>query len=128
MGGDYRSTLFDDQSMFGKVLGMTLDPEQADRYRRNRDDARLSRHQSRVEWVALTLQKNLSLSDGQRVRLLSVLLEETRPPQRFGPSDYYGIMYQASRIPETRLRPIFAEAEWRASSGNSTMPSGRSAS
>jgi hypothetical protein len=114
MGRDYRSTIFNDRSMFGKVLGMSLDREQADRYRRNWDDARLSRHQSRVEWVALTLQKNLLLSDGQRVRLVSVLLEETRPPQRFGPSDYYGIIYQASRLPETRLRPIFAEAEWRA--------------
>jgi hypothetical protein len=114
MGGNYKSTLFNDQSMFGKVLGMTLNPEQRARYRRNHDHNRLSRHQSRVEWVALTLQKNLSLSDGQRIRLLSLLLEETRPPQRFGPSDYYGIMYQASRLPETRLRPIFAEAEWRA--------------
>ncbi len=113
MGGDYRSTIFNDRSMFGKILGMTLDREQADLYRRKRDNARLSRHQSRVEWVAQTVQKSLSLSDGQRVRLLSVLLEETRPPQRFGPSDYYGIMYQASRLPETRLRPIFAESEWR---------------
>jgi hypothetical protein len=114
MGRDYRSTIFNDRSMFGKVLGMTLDREQADRYGRNRDDARLSRHQSRVEWVALTLQKNLLLTDVQRVRLVSVLFEETRPPQRFGPSDYYGIIYQASRLPEARLRPIFAEAEWRA--------------
>jgi hypothetical protein len=114
MGRDYRATIFNDRSMFGKVLATLLDQEQADRYRRNRDDARLSRHQSRVEWVALTLQKNLLLTDVQRVRLVSVLFEETRPPQRFGPSDYYGIIYQASRLPEARLRPIFAEAEWRA--------------
>ena len=60
----------------------------------------------------MTLQKGLSLSDGQRIRILCVLLEETRPPRRFGPIDYYGIMYQASRIPESRLRPIFSDREW----------------
>ncbi|MGP0065428.1 MAG: hypothetical protein ACLQGP_17720 [Isosphaeraceae bacterium] len=113
MGREYQATLFHSRSIFAKVLGATLAPEQANRYRRDRDEARLHRHQSRVEWAALTLQKQLFLSDGQRVRLLGVLLEETRPPRRFGPSDYYGIMYQAAKIPETRLKPIFAESEWR---------------
>jgi hypothetical protein len=114
LGDEYRVFPFDDRSMFGKVLGLALDREQAERYRRGRDDDRLSRHQSRLRWVAQTLQKDLSLSDDQRVRFLCVLLEETRPPRRFGPSDYYGIMYQASRLPEARLSPIFAEVEWRA--------------
>jgi hypothetical protein len=112
MGHQYRASLFDERSMFGKVLGTILDREQARRFRSRRSDDRLSLHQSRVQWVAQTLQKNLSLDDGQRLGLLCVLLEETRPPRRFGPSDYYGIMYQAARIPERKLRPIFAEAEW----------------
>jgi hypothetical protein len=114
LGEEYQVFLFDDRSMFGKVLAASLDRDQAERYRRGRDDDRLARHQSRLQWVAQTLQKDLSLSDGQRVRFLCVLLEETRPPRRFGPSDYYGIMYQASRLPEARLSPIFVEAEWRA--------------
>ena len=62
----------------------------------------------------MTLQKGLSLSDGQRIRVLCILLEETLPPRRFGPIDYYGIMYQAARIPESRLRPIFSDREWEA--------------
>lgn len=112
LGQAYRSGIFSDASMFAKVLGAILDPAQLIRYRRDGNGSRLTRYQARLEWVALTLQKGLSLSDGQRIRLLCILLEETRPPRRFGPIDYYGIMVQASRIPEGRLKPIFSVREW----------------
>ena len=49
----------------------------------------------------------------QRLRLFAVLLAETRPARRSGPSDYYAIMFQVSRIPVEKLRPIFDETEWR---------------
>jgi hypothetical protein len=113
-GAMLRLELFGDQSKLSKVLRATLDPEQFTRYERRWDENLLLRHQSRVEWVCLTLQKNLALGEGERVRLLAVLLEETRPPRAFGRWDHYGIMYQASYIPEDKLRPIFLRpSDWR---------------
>ena len=105
--------LFADESLFGKTLRTTLDPWQSARYQKHWDEDRLLRHQSRVEWVSRTLQKNLGLDDVRRLRLFAVLLEETRPARRSGPSDYFGIMFQVSQIPEAKLRPIFDETEWR---------------
>jgi hypothetical protein len=114
LGKVFRQQLFADESIFAKTLRVTLDREQSARCYKLWDENRLLRHQSRVEWVALTLQKNLVLSDGERLRFLVVLLEETRPPRGFGPSDYHGIMYQASQIPESKLRPVFdRESSWR---------------
>ena len=102
-------------SRFSKVLRATIDREQSDRYRERWDEVRLLRYQSRVEWVCLTLQKNHDFSVGERFRLVVVMLEETRPLRVFGPGDYYGVMCQAARIPEQRIRPIFfQDADWRA--------------
>jgi hypothetical protein len=109
----FRREFFGDETLFAKALRATLDADQAARYRRHWDEARLLRHQARVEWVTRTLQRSLAMSDGERLRLHAVLLEETRPPRDSGPADYYGIIYQASRIPEARLRPILDEVEWR---------------
>ena len=111
--GRFHRELFEDESLFGKTLRTTLDPWQSARYQKHWDEDRLLRHQARVEWVSRTLQKNLSLDDARRLRLFAVLLEETRPARRSGPSDYYGIMFQVSQIPEDKLRPIFDETEWR---------------
>jgi hypothetical protein len=109
---DARTRLFGDDSLLAKNLATTLDSAQLARYQWRRDEDRLSRHQARVEWVARTLSKSLFLSEPQRLQLLVVLLEETCPPRGFGPSDYYGIIFQASRIAESKLRPIFDDAQW----------------
>ena len=104
-----------DGSRFSKVLRATLDREQSARYRERWDEVRLLQYQSRVEWVCVTLQKNHAYSVGERFRLVVVMLEETRPLRVFGPGDYYGVMCQAARIPEPRIRPIFFQDEdWRA--------------
>ena len=71
LGRSYRSGLFGGRSLFEKVLQAILDPAQGllyrrDLYRRDRTTVPLDRFQARLEWVALTLQKGLSLSDGQR--------------------------------------------------------------
>jgi hypothetical protein len=105
---------FGAESMFGKTLRRVLKPEQRVHYEQKRENARLDIYHSRVQWALLTLQKSLSLSDDQSFRLLIVLVEETPPPQHFGEYDYYVVMYQASRLPESRLRPIFDDTQWNA--------------
>ena len=44
----------------------------------------------------------------------ALLLRETRPPRRFGNApDVALVLFQASRLPEAKLRPIFDYAQWR---------------
>jgi hypothetical protein len=112
-GQRFRNQPPDEQSLFGKTLRTILDPEQAARCRRSFSEERLRAHQSSIVWVLGIVQRNAGLSRSQSLRLHVVLLEETRPPRASGPWDYFGIMYQAARIPEHKLRPIFQESEWR---------------
>ena len=59
------------------------------------------------------LARSLGLTDDQRRRFETLLLEETRPPSEFGTADYLVVMYQAARIPEARIKPIFDDLQWR---------------
>ncbi len=59
------------------------------------------------------LARSLGLTDDQRRRFETLLLEETRPPEQFGVDDYQVVMSQAARIPEARIRPIFDDLQWR---------------
>jgi hypothetical protein len=112
-GRRFRDQPFDEETLFGKNLRTILDPEQAARYQRSWSEDRLKAHQMGIVWVVKMVQSRLGLSTDQSLRLQVVLLEETRPPPNSGPWSFYGIMYQASRIPEGQLRPIFDESQWR---------------
>ena len=47
-------------------------------------------------------------------QLAELLLKETRPPRKFGDApDVALVLFQASRIPEAKIRPIFDDAQWR---------------
>jgi hypothetical protein len=54
----------------------------------------------------------LQLSPEQHQKLESLLLARTRAPRKFGEYDYYGVMYQMSKLPEQDLKPIFNEEQW----------------
>lgn len=111
-GHRLRDRLWGEGSLFGKTLHTILDSEQAARYRRSWTEDGLRAHESNINWVLGMIRRKVELSTAQAHSLHVVLLEETRPPRNSGPWDYFGIMYQASRIPEEKLRPIFEPSEW----------------
>lgn len=104
--------LFDDGSLFAKIVAKALDPEQAARYESFNRDRRTFRYRAKVELMVLKLSRSLGLRAEQQERFVQAIIEETRPPRRFGQNDYYLVLYQASTVPEERLRPIFDEAQW----------------
>src|SRR4051812_343244 len=110
----YESGIFHEESMSSKTLKKILRQNPGIPTEKDRGGKRIRLYQSRVEWVVLTLQKSLFLSDPQRHQLLTLFLEETHPPRRFGPYDYHGIILQASALPEAKLKPIFDDTQWRA--------------
>ncbi len=64
--------------------------------------------------MAGTLEQTLKLTANQRRRLEKLLIEETRAPKAFGSYDYYGLIFQAAKIPEDKLKPIFDDDQWQA--------------
>lgn len=117
LGRIYPSGMFKKGSFFAKTLDKILsDTQTADQKQEI-----LQRHQRRfratVTWVAGTMTLTMKLSERQRRQLERVLIEETRAPRSFGSHDYYGLIFQASRIPETKLKPIFDDDQWQTLTG-----------
>lgn len=106
--------LFGEGSIFAKTVGKTLDPPQAERFEKIAKEKRTYRYRARVELAVNLLDNYVGLTADQRHRLAAVLVEETRPPKKFGRYDYQVVILQASKLPEARLRPIFPDdAQWR---------------
>lgn len=104
---------FGDDSIFAKTIGRALDGPQAERYEKVSREKRAYRYRARVELAVNMLDGYVGMSADQRHRLTAVLVEETRPPKKFGRYDYQCVIFQASGLPEARLRPIFDDAQWR---------------
>ncbi len=99
--------------IFAKASRRTLTDEQRGRYEKDLRDRREYRYRAAVRWTVVMIARSLGLTDGQRRRLEAVLLEETRVPENLATYDYAIVMYQASLIPEARIRPVFDEVQWR---------------
>jgi hypothetical protein len=58
------------------------------------------------------MDTTLRLTTEQHRQLEQLLIKETRPPRRFGEYDYYGVLFQVSRLPEQSVRPILDDFQW----------------
>ena len=106
--------LFGDDSLLAKTLASTLDQDQAAAREMTILVRNVLRHRAAVQSAVKTLQTNLAMNDEQTKQLTELLLREARPPRRFGIApDVSLVLFQASRIPEARIRPIFDDAQWR---------------
>ena len=103
---------FGDGSLFSKVLPKTLTPEQTAIREKSMREAASAQHLSTIRWAGGSLALWLQLSPEQRQKFESLLIARTRPPRRFGEYDYYGLLFQASKLPEEDLKPIFSAEQW----------------
>jgi hypothetical protein len=109
---DSTGDVFGAGSLFAKTLKTTLTDEQKARSGRAARDGALSRHRATTRWVVATLDTILELSSVQHGQLEALLVEQTRPPRYFGEYDYYGVLYQASKLPETKIKSILNDRQW----------------
>ncbi|MGO9112893.1 MAG: hypothetical protein ACLP9L_26975 [Thermoguttaceae bacterium] len=107
-----QSGIYDDSSLFHKVLRQTLNREQSVRYERQERERRKFRYEAKIELVLLNLENSISLRAQQRQRLTKLLLDETEPPKKFGQYDYYFVVFQAGRLGEAKLKSILDDAQW----------------
>jgi hypothetical protein len=105
--------IFDEGSIFAKSLKSTLSPEQVVGHEKVVRDRLFYRYQARVDLTMEMLNNNVGFTDAQRERLVKLLLEEIRPPKRLGQNDYYAILYLIGTLPETKVKLIFEEGQYR---------------
>jgi hypothetical protein len=110
----FNSGFFDGgESIFSKAIKGTLKPEQVEKHEEVVRDRVLYRYWARVDLAMELLNNEVGFTDDQRQQLVKLLREETKPPRRLGEQDYYVVLYQISRIPEAKLKPVFEDFQWR---------------
>jgi hypothetical protein len=110
---ELNSGLFGDNSIYAKMIRRTLNPEQSAQFEASERERTTRRFRTTVEWFIAHLDKGLGLSEDQRKRFGEVLLKEARPPRRFGGGDYWYLMLQISTMPESELKALFDQPQWR---------------
>ena len=75
-------------------------------------DASIAQHRATIRWAVGSVETWLQLSHEQHEKLEGLLLARTRPPRKFGEYDYYGLMFQASKLSEKELKSIFNDEQW----------------
>ena len=108
-----RERLFDEGSLFSKTVVNTLSPDQLARIEEDVRHNNLRLYRDAVTQAARGLAGLANLSTKQTEELSNLILAETRAPRRFGQSDYALVMFQASQLPESKLKPIFVDAQWK---------------
>ena len=109
----YQAGLLGDESLFEKVLGNTLTLEQAAKFDRIKAQRRRVRYNARIGLFIVTLERSCPLTDIQRKALAKLLVDETKPPKRFGQYDWYLVMYQASQVPDDKYKQFLDDAQLR---------------
>ncbi len=104
--------IFGDSSLYRKILKQTLDRAQSDRYEQQERQRRKFHYEAKIELAVSNLEATLPLRAEQRQRLVRLLLDETEPPKKFGQYDYYVVLFQARKLGEAKLKPIFDDAQW----------------
>ncbi len=105
--------LYHDGSFLHKSLRNTLSDDQFTQYATIARERRDFRHRAKIELTVAVLEQGIPLRDEQRQKLITLLVNETKPPRKSGRYDYYGIMYRLSRIPEEKLKPWLGDTQWK---------------
>jgi hypothetical protein len=108
-----RVAFFDDTSLLQKALKRTLDDRQSALYEQQERERRKFRYEAKIELVVAMLESRMPFRAEQRQKFTKLLLDETKPPQKFGQQDYYVVLYQAGKLDEQKLKSIFDETQWK---------------
>ena len=92
--------------------GMSSAKQDDARYQKVIEDKNRFRYRAKVELVVAQLDQSVGFRDEQRRKLVELIVSETQPPTRFGQYDYYLVMYQAGKIAEAKLKPLFEDRQW----------------
>jgi hypothetical protein len=108
----FTTGFFDKDSILAKSIKATLTPEQTARHEEVIHDRTLYRYWAKVDLAMELLNNEVGFTDEQRQRIVRLLKEETQPPRKMGDNEYYVVLYQLSRIPEAKIKPVFDDFQW----------------
>ncbi len=106
------SGLFGEGSLYAKTIRTVLSDEEDAQYQKAIQEKSQFRYRAKVELVVAQLDQSVGFRDDQRRKLVDLIVNETSTPTRFGQYDYYLVLYQAGKIGEAKLKPLFEARQW----------------
>jgi hypothetical protein len=110
----FNAGLLDETSLFNKVLQGICRRNPSAPYLEEERQRRRFRYRATIEVAVTMFEAGVPLTDVQRQKFLKVLFNELEPPKSIGRRAEYVVFYQASKLDEAKLKPIFDDAQWRA--------------
>jgi hypothetical protein len=107
----YQAGMLGPSSLFAKVVHRVLTPEQTEEYEAAEAERRKTRHAAKVRLFVAILDQSCPMKASQRDAMVDLLLKETRPALRSSQYDWYVVMVQAARIPDSKLKPILDQSQ-----------------
>jgi hypothetical protein len=107
----YQAGMLGSTSLFQKVLFRALTPEQQEEYEAAEAARRKTRHEAKVRLFVALLEQSCPLKSSQRDALVTLLLKDTQPPLRSSNYDWYVVIVQVAKIPDSKLNPILDQAQ-----------------
>jgi len=108
-----KAGLFHLDSFLYKSLRNTLTDDQFTRYAAIASNRRKLHHRAKIELTIVMLEEGIPLRDEQRQKLITLLVNETKPPRKSGQYDYYAIMFHLSRLPKEKVKPLLDDVQWK---------------
>lgn len=105
--------LFGETSFFAKTIRKTLTEEQIAKYDAVNNERRRFRYRAAIEVALTSMESSVPLNHSQHDSIVKLLMDETQPPAAFGQYDQYVVMYQLERLPQTKLKPLLDEQQWK---------------
>lgn len=98
-------------SLFKKILGKTLTPEQSTQYEALDAERRRFQYEASIKTALILLEGTLVLKHEQREALTKLLLE-LPAPRAFGRYDHYLINYRLATMPPEKIQPLLDNRQW----------------
>ena len=109
----FNAGMFNESSLFNKVLQGMLRRNPSPAYENEESQRRQFQYRATIEVAVTMFESSMPLTGAQREKFVKVLLDETKPPKSIGGQPMYVVIYQASKLDEKKLKPIFDDAQWR---------------
>jgi hypothetical protein len=103
-------------SLFRKVIPSVLDAGQLAEYRRVLAERNRRHYEALVRAAVAVIDQKIPLTAEQRRRLTDVTISRTEPPESVGGGSYgyYFVLSRMAEIPESEIKPVFSDVEWKA--------------
>jgi len=105
--------LYGPESIYSRTLKRTLNPDQVASFNQVLLERDRFRYRAQISQVVTNLDNAVGLKADQRRKLVKLIEGETRPPKKPSQYDSYVVLYQLSKLPDDRIKPIFSnETQW----------------